>query len=48
MIMPMDAFPHEQIQLSTAELEVFQGLTEIFEVRQEHVLDPALMLYITR
>lgn len=46
--MPMDAFPHEQVQLSVAELEVFEGLTEIFERREEHVLDPALMLHITR
>lgn len=38
--------PREHIELTQFELEEFDGLIGAFEVVQEHVLDPTLMLYI--
>lgn len=47
-IMPMDAFPYEQAELTTRELELIDVLSTAFQTSDEHVLDPALMLYICR
>ncbi len=41
-------FLREQVDLSHAELAEFDQLTSAFEYVEEHVLNPALMLYVTR
>lgn len=41
-------FPREQAQLSPAEVSEFDQLTSVFERNEEHLLNPALMFYVTR
>lgn len=41
-------FPREQVELSAAELDEFEHMTSVFERVEEHVLNPALMLHVTR
>ncbi|EEI17137.1 hypothetical protein HMPREF0298_1075 [Corynebacterium lipophiloflavum DSM 44291] len=41
-------FLREQVELSNAELAEFDQLTSVFERVEEHVLNPALMVYVTR
>ncbi|QPK84383.1 hypothetical protein G7Y29_08120 [Corynebacterium qintianiae] len=41
-------FLREQVELSHAELDSFDQLTSVLERVEEHVLNPALMLYVTR
>ncbi|MHA2789527.1 hypothetical protein ACXZ66_10325 [Corynebacterium sp. S7] len=38
--------PREHIQLTPSELDEFDELAGTFEVKQEHLLDPTLLLYI--
>ncbi|WP_342318236.1 hypothetical protein [Corynebacterium mayonis] len=41
-------FPREQTHLTGDEMDTFDNLVEGFEHSQEHLLDPSLMLYVTR
>ena len=41
-------FPREQVDLSPMELSEFDRLTSDFERNEEHLLNPALMFYVTR
>lgn len=40
--------PREQVGLSAEQHHQFAELVSVFEVAEEHVLDPALMFYICR
>lgn len=41
-------FLREQVDLSRAEEDEFDALIRVFERVEEHTLNPALMLHITR
>lgn len=41
-------FLREQVDLSHTELAEFDQLTSAFEYVEEHVLNPALLFYVTR
>ncbi len=41
-------FPREQAELSAHEAREFDQLTSVFERNEEHLLNPALMFYVTR
>ncbi|WP_291314122.1 hypothetical protein [Corynebacterium sp. UBA2622] len=40
--------PREQTQLTSRELDTFEAMTSVFEYNEEHLLDPSLVLYVTR